>query len=116
MVQANRDQLQSTIKTLQQRFGPQVLKPASALQSHSAVISTGFAHLDRILRIGGVPLNAITLLGGRITSGKRALVYKILREAQRSSPERLQSVSIVDLARAGNYDFAARCGIHLDHL
>ncbi len=116
LIDTKRAQLDSAITKLQQRWGSSAVLQARTVQSRPAAIPTGFSQLDNILGVGGIPVNSITLLRGKITSGKRTLAYMILRHAQYSSPDRLQSVSILDLARSTDYDFAARCGIHLDHL
>lgn len=113
---SKQSQLKETVAVLQRRWSSNVIVSASQLESEHHVIPTDFSSLDALIIGGGVPLNAITLLSGRITCGKRTLAYKILRHAQQSGSERLQSVSILDLARSTDYDYAARCGIHLDHL
>ncbi|MCL4531411.1 MAG: DNA recombination/repair protein RecA [Chloroflexi bacterium] len=114
MSSSKQSQLKETVAVLQKRLGSNVIVPASQLANEHHRIPTGFHSLDGL--IGGIPLNAITVLSGKITCGKRTLAYKILRHAQQSSSERLQSVSILDLARSTDYDYVSRCGIHLDHL
>jgi hypothetical protein len=116
MVLAKRDQLNTTVASLHSRFGIHSITSGKAISSTDVVIPTGFPGLDQILYIGGIPVNAITVLAGRITSGKRTLAYKILGNAQYSTPDRLQSIAILDQAHTTDFDHAARCGIHLDHL
>src|SRR6266851_1446752 len=77
-----RKRFESAVVGLQQRHGAQVLVPARAVESRPAAIATGFSGLDALLEIGGVPLNALSMLSGPCTSGKLTLAYKILSHAQ----------------------------------
>lgn len=105
--------LDSSITTLKQRFGSQVFLHAAELQTHPPSIPTSFTGLDQIIRMGGVPLNALTLLSGPTTSGKLTLAYKILASAQRqTNPPQL--VAILDLSATIDADYLARCGIQLN--
>jgi RecA/RadA recombinase len=77
-----RRRFDSAVAGLQQRHGAQVLVPAHAVNTRPAAIATGFSRLDVLLEIGGVPLNAVSVLSGPCTSGKLTLGYKILGHAQ----------------------------------
>jgi len=112
----NRSQLDNTIATLQNRFGQRIFLPAPDLRARPNSISTGFPVLDQILGIGGVPLNAITLLTGKATSGKLTLAYKILCNAQQSKLESLQPIALLDLAATTDGDYLQRCGLDLEHV
>lgn len=113
MMDGKQTALDSSITTLKQRFGSQVFLHATELQTHPPSIPTSFTGLDQIIRMGGIPLNAITLLSGPTTSGKLTLAYKILANAQRqTNPSQL--VVIFDLSSTIDADYLARCGIQLD--
>ncbi len=116
MTLAKQEKLNTTVASLHSRYGIHSISTGKALSAEEVFIPTGFAALDQIFFGGGIPVNALTVLAGRFTSGKRTLAYKILRSAQYSTPDRLQSVAILDLAHTTDFDHAARCGIHLDHL
>ena len=60
--------LESTLAQLQQRWGTHVLMPAREATSNLRGIPTSFPALDQLLGTGGVPLNAITLITGSMTS------------------------------------------------
>ena len=87
-----RTRFDAAVAGLQQRHGAQVLVPARAVNTRPAAIATGFAQLDALLEIGGVPLNALSVLSGPCTSGKLTLGYKILSHAQQPA-SRLQEES-----------------------
>ena len=115
---------ESAVAGLQRRHGAQVLVPARAVNSRPDAIATGFSRLDALLEIGGVPLNALSVLSGPCTSGKLTLAYKILSHAQQplsrrqaaSSHQTPKTVVIVDMHNNTDPDYLARCGIHLDYL
>ncbi len=116
MTLAKQEKLNTTVASLHSRYGIHSISTGKARSAEEIFIPTGFAALDQIIFGGGIPVNVITVLAGRFTSGKRTLAYKIMRSAQYSTPDRLQSVAILDLAHTTDFDHAARCGIHLDHL
>ena len=112
--------LDKSISLLQARYGPRIVQPAADLarQAVPPHISTGFKALDAITGCGGIPLNAITLLGGPATSGKMTLGYKVLANAQEaaSARQRKRNVAILDLTCTANPDYLARCGVDLEYL
>jgi len=113
-----RKRFDSAVAGLQQRHGTQVLVPARAVNSRPAAIATGFPCLDALLEIGGVPLNAVSVLSGPCTSGKLTLGYKILSHAQQPVSHRQppRTVVIVDVHGNTDPDYLSRCGIRLDYL
>jgi recA bacterial DNA recombination protein len=129
---AKRKSFESTVASLQQRHGAQVLVPAHAVNTRPAAITTGFPRLDALLEVGGVPLNALSMLSGPYTSGKLTLAYKILSYAQQpagSTPAKNsgqivpaarrqppRTVVILDIDGNTDPDYLARCGIRLDYL
>ena len=80
-----RSRFDSAVAGLQQRHGVQVLVPARAVDSRPGAIATGFSSLDALLELGGIPVNALSVLSGPCTSGKLTLAYKILSRAQQAS-------------------------------
>lgn len=104
--------LESTVAALQQRYGEQALRKGLRTSRTLPHISTSFPALDGLTGCQGIPLNAITLLSGRMTSGKLTLAYKTLANAQRKSGKAL----ILDLAGSSDPDYLARCGVKLDRL
>jgi RecA/RadA recombinase len=62
-----------------------------------------------------VPRNALTLLSGRSTSGKLTLAYKTLACASRAGTTQ-PLVGVMDLSRATDPDYLARCGVQLKQL
>src|SRR5437588_7510140 len=83
-----RTRFASALAGLQRRHGTQVLVPARAVDSRPAAIATGFSRLDDLLELGGIPVNALSVLSGPCTSGKLTLAYKILSRAQAASSRR----------------------------
>ncbi|NLD72323.1 MAG: hypothetical protein GX649_06360 [Chloroflexi bacterium] len=76
------------------------------------VLSTGFAGVDGLLGIGGLPQGRITELVGTGTSGRGTLVARTLALAQQAG----RQVVYVDLAKAIDLDMLARAGVSFDSL
>ena len=74
-------------------------------------LSTGLPTLDRVLRIGGLPLGHISELIGQPTSGKRTLALHILAQSQRRYP-----CLYLDLAQTFDPAYAAACHVDLSRL
>lgn len=110
-----RRRLQQTVDALRRQYGEGIVRRASEMARPHAVahVPTGFPELDDLTGCGGVPLNSLTLLSGRTTSGKLTLAYKVLAAAQRT---RRQPVAILDLTRSSDPDYLARCGVDLKRL
>lgn len=110
-----RRNLQQTVDVLRRRYGEGIVRKASELAQRHAVghIPTGFPELDDLTGCGGIPLNGLTLLSGRTTSGKLTLAYKVLSIAQYT---RRQPVALLDLTRSSDPDYLARCGVDLNRL
>ena len=111
--------LESAVATVQQRYGTQALYKADRLHNPMPPhIGTGFDAFDAITGCGGIPLGAITLLGGYATSGKLTLAYKALAHAQQRAGSGRQPalVGIIDFTHNSDPDYLARCGINLEHL
>lgn len=109
MSNRKRRQLDSIIAALQTRYGPQVVRKAGELKTTKPpALSSGFPTLDQCTGCQGIPLGHITLLSGRITSGKLTLAYKTLANAK--------SAAILDFNQHSDPDYLARCGIDLREL
>lgn len=112
---ARQRQLDTTIATIQRRFGPWALIRGSAQAAGAAAvphISTGFPALDRALGSGGLPKGGICELVGPVTSGKTTIALKFLVQAQKGGGQ----VGYVDQALYFDPDYAHRCGVDLSRL
>lgn len=119
MSESKRRRFESTVALLQQRYGTNVLRKGSELAAQEIPhFSTGFATLDAITGCQGVPLGAITLLSGQITSGKLTVAYKTIVHAQQARRRKANapSVALVDLNRSADPDYLTRCGVELSDL
>lgn len=120
MSKPGKRRLASTVAALQQRYGEGALRKGSELPTSPTLpaIPTGFDQLDAITGCRGVPLNAITLLSGQMTSGKLTVAYKLLASAQ-AATRRIgggYAVALLDLPQSADPDYLQRCGVDLDHL
>jgi hypothetical protein len=112
--------LESAVAALEQRHGPGVVRRASTLTrpARPPSISTGIPQLDAATGCAGLPIGYITLLSGRVTSGKTTIAYLALANAQapaqRNQPSNI--VALLDLAHNCDPDYAQSCGVDLDHL
>jgi recombination protein RecA len=105
--------LEAAVQAVQQKWGQQALHKGtlSTAASSPPSLSTGLPTLDRILRIGGLPLGHISELIGQSTSGKRTLALHILAQAQSQTP-----CLYLDLARTFDPAYAAACHVDLSRL
>lgn len=120
MANAKRRQLESAVSAIHLRYGEKSLRKGSELPIERTPphISTGFAALDAITGCQGVPLGAITLLSGPITSGKLTIAYKTLVNAQQTRAKQTSTptTAILDFSQSSDPDYLTRCGVDLDHL
>jgi recombination protein RecA len=116
----NSQKLDKAIEFVQARYSASALQRGSQVREiHPPAVASGFPQLDVLTGCNGIPLNHITLLsgGGRdITSGKLTLGYKILANAQLSSPSarRKHLVAAMSLNRTINPDYLIRCGVDVN--
>jgi recombination protein RecA len=109
--------LDAAVARIQARFGSRALtrgQPPALLADRPADrphISTGFAELDDLLGIGGLPKGTVCEIVGQPTSGKTTLALKFLAQAQAYGP-----VAYVDQARYFDAEYAHRCGVDLSRL
>lgn len=126
MNRAAREELQTALRRIERRWGPQAIAPAGAGALSSLVnaggISTGITALDQLLRPQGIPLHAITQLSGSTTCGKLTAAYHILAQAQHVSPTASHAATgqaraaILDFGRSTDADYLIRCGVDLGRL
>lgn len=119
MTSAKRRRLDSAMAALQQQYGVTALRRGSDLPQPALPpsLSTTFTQLDALTGCHGVPLGALTLLSGGLTSGKLTLAYKLLvsgqHEARRANAP---TVALIDCNRTADPDYLARCGVDLTRL
>lgn len=108
--------LDTAIAAIQEQHGPQAIRRGMQAKRAASVphVTTGFPALDAITGCKGIPLGAMSLIGGRTTSGKLTLAYKALAAAQ--SHRTGDTVAILDLAHSTDVDYLARCGADLKRL
>ena len=105
--------LEAAVQAVQLKWGQQALHKGTLPTATSSPpsLSTGLPTLDRVLRIGGLPLGHISELIGQPTSGKRTLALHILAQSQRRYP-----CLYLDLARTLDPAYAAACHVDLSRL
>ena len=105
--------LEAAVQAVQLKWGQQALHKGTLPTATSSppCLSTGLPTLDRVLRIGGLPLGHISELIGQPTSGKRTLALHILAQSQRRYP-----CLYLDLARTFDPAYAAACRVDLSRL
>lgn len=104
--------LKSTVATLQRRFGERALQKGAIKPTIPSHIQTSFTELDTLTGCQGIPVGMLTVLSGRMTSGKLTIAYKILMNAQTGG----QAVALLDLNGSSDADYMERCGINLETL
>lgn len=109
-------QLDHVITDIKRRFGAYIIRPLRTVHtSQQRSISTGFEPLDRLLPFGGLPVGDVTQIskaaGGLHTSGAATLALQTAAQAQA-----YQDV-VIFIDRQGTFDsdYAAHCGLDLDH-
>lgn len=105
--------LEAAVQAVQLKWGQQALHKGTLPTATSSppCLSTGLPTLDRVLRIGGLPLGHISELIGQPTSGKRTLALHILAQSQRRYP-----CLYLDLAQTFDPAYAAACRVDLSRL
>ncbi|MEZ4682097.1 MAG: hypothetical protein R2932_48615 [Caldilineaceae bacterium] len=111
---SSRKRLDSTVAALQRRYGEGALRQGLSARAIPPHISTSFAPLDALTGCQGIPLSNITLLSGRMTSGKLTLAYKTVAEAQGKSGK--HKAALLDMNGSSDPDYLARCGVKLEQL
>lgn len=86
--------------------------PDAPLRAGAAVLSTGFACLDRALGIGGLPAGRIVEIFGPPSAGKSALALQIIAHRQRSGG----AAAWIDADHTFDAGFAAQLGVDVSAL
>ncbi len=110
------ERLKAAITQVEHRWGTGVLMASRAAPRLAESLSTSFSALDQLTGTGGIPLHAVTVFSGNVTSGKLTVAYKVLSRAQQGTPERRHSVAILDLGASSDPDYLSRSGVNLDRL
>ncbi len=106
-------QLESTIATLNKRFGDGVImRLGEAAHLQVEAIPTGSLSLDIALGVGGVPRGRVIEIYGPESSGKTTLCQHIIAEAQK----RDGICAFIDMEHALDPRYAARCGVDIENL
>jgi recombination protein RecA len=112
-VQVNHDRsatLQQLITAIQRRWGTRALRWfGQPVDAAVAVIPTGFADLDAVLGIGGIPRGRITEFLGTPTSGMSTIALTLLARAQAAG----DIAVYMDLSRTFDPEYATHIGIDL---
>jgi recombination protein RecA len=103
--------LEKTVEALQMRFGRRALRRGAETDDSIPRLSTGFPALDRLLG-GGLPRGRIIELFGAPTAGTATLALTTVAQAQAQGQEAVY----LDLERAFDPDYAARCGVLLSRV
>jgi recA bacterial DNA recombination protein len=102
-------------QVFQRKWGESSLQTGREVQAGFSrkIIPTGFAALDQMLGIGGIPYGEITLLDGRITSGITSLAYHLIASAQQQGIV----CAYLDISQTFDPEYAVRqCGAQEEEL
>ena len=105
-------QLEKTVSELQDRWGRQSIKRLKDHKLDVAHLSTGFANLDQILGIGGLPSGRISEIIGRPTSGVTTLALHVAANFQGTGG----TVLYFDHSHTFDAEYAVNCGVELEQL
>lgn len=110
MALVNDAPLQQVIAAIQQRWGPDALRPLGEFPAQRIPLPTGFVALDTLC--GGWPCGRLTLVTGGPSAGLSTLGFHALAAAQR---EELPTL-IIDGGGALDPASMARCGVDLEQV
>jgi recombination protein RecA len=102
-------QLEETVKP--DNHPTQTRRQPEAAGDELSAISTGFAPLDRVLGMGGLPKGRISEVLGRPDSGRTVLALGFLAQAQAEG-----KVDYINLSGSFDLNLARRCGLDLPRL
>lgn len=106
------ERVQQVVEAVQRRWGTKALRRLEQAAVQADGIPTGYAALDRLCGVGGMPRGAVTCLSGQRTSGKTTLALDVLARVQADG-----EVSVyIDMASAIDPEYAERRGIDLERL
>lgn len=99
--------IEDILNDFQSKFG---IKPSP--RRDIKVFSTGFREIDRALGIGGIPRGKTTEISGAPGTGKTAMAYHMIREAQKQGAIAMY----VDAQRSFDKSLAEELGVDLEAL
>jgi recombination protein RecA len=107
------DNLETTLKSLQDRFGEgAIMRLGEVRKVDVDVIPTGSPSLDLALGVGGVPRGRIIEIYGSESSGKTTLVLHIIAEVQKKGGR----AAFIDTEHALDPDYAGKIGVKVKDL
>jgi recombination protein RecA len=113
MTAGRKEKLEKVISTIQKRWGSQVIgRSSERLDVEVPCIASGFAELDRMVGIGGIPRGRISELMGAPTSGMTTTALRILAQAQAGDG----TAVYIDPGRNFDPFYAQRNGVLLERL
>jgi len=113
MAAGKKEKLEQAITAIQERWGTHVIGRSVAQPKRTIPhIPSGFAALDSVLGVGGIPRGRISELMGVPTSGMATVALKVLANAQVLG----DTAVYIDLERTFDPDYARRCGVTLASL
>ncbi|MFO7918424.1 MAG: hypothetical protein R6V13_10120 [Anaerolineae bacterium] len=101
--------LASTITHIRERWGPEAIHKAS---TYPPALSTGYESLDRLLRIGGLPMGRLCELVSRATAGRTVLLGRTLHAAQ----EEGHQIVYVDVEHGVDLPLLSQGGVDFEAL
>jgi recombination protein RecA len=104
--------LETTLASIQKRFGDGAIMKLGQAGLHVESISTGSLALDVALGVGGVPRGRVTEIYGPEGSGKTTVCQHIVAEAQKMDGV----AAFIDMEHALDPIYAARCGVNVEEL
>jgi len=107
-----RRELESTLISLQEKWGKHAVQRLEDSRREVSYISTGFPSLDRTLGTGGLPKGRISEITGRPTSGLLTIALKIAKNAQSDG----NMVLYFDHYKTFDPEYASLMGVNLHQL
>jgi recombination protein RecA len=104
--------LETTLASIQKRFGDGAIMKMGQASLQVEVIPTGSLALDVALGVGGVPRGRVTEIYGPEGSGKTTVCQHIVAEAQKMGGV----AAFIDMEHALDPVYAARCGVNVEEL
>lgn len=98
-------------QALNLRFGRSVTGPGAGDESQGA-LTTGFAGIDHVLGVGGIPRGRITEIYGGPSCGKTTLALQIIARTQRDGGQ----AAFIDAEHSFDPDYAAALGVDVPQL
>ncbi len=111
-IEEKKRELESTLVSLQEKWGKQAVQRLEDSRREVSHVSTGFPSLDRTLGSGGLPKGRISEIIGRPTSGLSTIVLNIAKNAQTDGG----MVLYFDHYKSFDPEYASLLGVNLNQL